>query len=122
MKKIIPAIDLFDGNVVRLYKGDFDRIDKYSKKPVELLKHFFSQGIEQIHVINLNGAKSGEFENGPNYDVIRSLIKESNKWGSKIQLGGGIRTEGTIRELLGLGLYKVIIGTIAIENQALFRN
>ncbi len=122
MKKIIPAIDLLNGNVVRLYKGDFDKINNYSKRPVELLKNFFNQGIEQIHVINLNGAKSGEFENGPNYEVIRSLIEESKKWGSKIQLGGGIRTERTIRELLGLGLYKVIIGTIAIENQTLFRN
>ena len=122
MKKIIPAIDLYDGNAVRLYQGDFQRIQTYTKKSIDLLKHFLNQGVEQIHVINLNGAKSGKFDKGPNYDVILSLIEESNKAGCKIQLGGGIRTEEIIKELLGLGLYKVIIGTIAIENQALFED
>lgn len=122
MKKIIPAIDIYDGNAVRLYKGDFQRIMTYSNKPVEVLKHIIDHGADQIHIINLNGAKSGEFFNGPNYDVIVSLIKESNKSGCKIQLGGGIRTERVIKELLDLGVYKVIIGTIAIENQALFED
>jgi len=122
MKKIIPAIDIYDGNAVRLYKGDFQRIQSYSNKPVELLKHFIDHGVDQIHIINLNGAKSGDFFNGANYEVILSLIKESNKSDCKIQLGGGIRTERIIKELLDLGVYKVIIGTIHIENQALFKD
>ncbi len=122
MKKIIPAIDLYDGNAVRLYKGDFQQIQTYSNKPVEILKHFIEHGADQLHIINLNGAKSGDFFSGPNFDVILSLIKESNKSGCKIQLGGGIRTERIIKELLDLGVYKVIIGTIHIENQALFKD
>lgn len=122
MKIIIPAIDLYNGNVVRLFKGDFGRINTYSNKPIEILKYFLQLGAGKIHIINLNGAKSGKFKIDPNYDVILSLIEESNKWGCKIQLGGGIRTERTIKDLLDLGVNKVIIGTIAIDNQALFRD
>ncbi|MHA1190927.1 MAG: imidazole glycerol phosphate synthase subunit HisF [Promethearchaeota archaeon] len=122
MKKIIPAIDLYNGNVVRLYKGDFQKSTKYSTNALEILKHFLKQGVEQMHIINLNGAKSGKFENGPNFEIILSLIKECNKWGCKIQLGGGIRAERTIKELIDLGVYKIILGTIVTENPNLFQN
>jgi cyclase len=122
MKKIIPAIDFYNGNVVRLYQGDFQRMETYSIKPIELLKYFLTQGVEQIHVINLNGTQSGDFFTGSNYKVILSLIKESNKYGCKIQLGGGIRSLEIIKELMNLGLYKVIIGSLMFENHALFDN
>jgi cyclase len=120
MKKIIPAIDLYNGNVVRLYQGDFQIIHTYSNNPIGLLKQFLNQGVEQIHVINLNGTKSGEFFKSSNYKVILALIEESNRYGCKIQLGGGIRSQEIIKNLLDLGLYKVILGTMVTENQALF--
>ena len=121
MKKIIPAIDLYDGQVVRLYQGDFNAITTYSKDAPSILRYFAKQGFDQIHIINLNGAYSGNFELGPNSALIYYLIEESKKWGIKIQLGGGIRTEATIEKLLDLGLFKAIVGTIAIENQLLFK-
>ena len=121
MKKIIPAIDLYDGHVVRLHQGDFNAITTYSRNGSNVLRYFAKQGFDRIHIINLNGAHSGTFEVGPNSSLIYSLIEESKKWGVKIQLGGGIRTENTLKKLLDLGLFKAIIGTIAIENQFLFK-
>lgn len=121
MKKIIPAIDLYNGNVVRLYKGDFQKTTRYSTNALEILKQFLKQGVEQIHIINLNGAKSGKFENGPNFEILLSLIKECNKWGCKIQLGGGIRNERTIKLLLDLGVYKIILGTMVTDDPKLFQ-
>ena len=122
VKKIIPAIDLYNGNAVRLFKGDYQKVEIYSQNPIKIIKQFLKQGIDEVHVINLNGAKSGEFENSPNFDIIKSLIKEGNKWGCKIQVGGGIRTERTIKTLLNLGLHKVIIGTIHAENPEYFND
>ena len=121
MKNIIPAIDFFDGRVVRLYQGDFQKLSIYPKDPSSLLRYYAKRGFDQIHVINLNGARSGDFEQGPNYAIICSLIEESKKWGVKIQLGGGLRTEKIIEKLLDLGLFKAIIGTLAIQDQVLFR-
>ncbi|MEJ2295650.1 MAG: HisA/HisF-related TIM barrel protein, partial [Candidatus Lokiarchaeota archaeon] len=121
MKKIIPAIDLYDGRVVRLYQGDFNAITTYSKDASAVLRYFAKQGFDQIHIINLNGAHSGTFELGPNSALVYSLIEEGKKWGIKIQLGGGIRTKNTVKKLLDIGLFKAIIGTIAIENQLLFK-
>jgi cyclase len=106
---------------VRLYQGDFNAITTYSKDASTVLRNFAKLGFDQIHIINLNGAYSGTFELGPNSALIYSLIEEGKKWGIKIQLGGGIRTEITVKKLLDIGLFKVIIGTIAIENQLLFK-
>lgn len=122
MKKIIPAIDLYNGNAVRLYQGGFDKIKIYHRNPIELLKSFLSLGVELVHIVNLNGAKSGHFKSNVNLDVIRSLIEEADSWGTKIQLGGGIRTVKTIDTLLNYGLHKFIIGTIAVENPTLLKN
>lgn len=121
MKKIIPAIDLFDGKVVRLYQGDFNKLSIYSKAPSSLLHYFSKEGFDRMHIINLNGAYSGEFERGPNYAIICSLIEESKKWGVNIQLGGGLRTEKIIKKLLDKGLFKAIIGTLAIQNHELLQ-
>jgi cyclase len=107
--------------VVRLYQGDFNKLSTYSKDPSSLLRYFTKKGFDQIHIINLNGARSGEFEQGPNYEIICSLIEESNKWRVKIQLGGGLRTEKIIEKILDLGLFKAIIGTLAIQDQVLFQ-
>jgi cyclase len=107
--------------VVRLYQGDFNKLSTYSEDPSALLRYFTKKGFDLIHVINLNGARSGEFEQGPNYKLIRSLIEESKKWRVKIQLGGGLRTEKIIKKLLDLGLFKAIVGTLAIQDQLLFQ-
>ncbi len=119
MKKIIPAIDLYNGNAVRLYQGDFNKIKIYHRNPVELLKSFLSLGVDLVHVVNLNGVRPRNFKGNDNFKVIKSLIDEANNWGSKIELGGGIRTIDTIDKLLDWGLYKFIIGTLAVENPTL---
>lgn len=116
MKKIIPAIDLYNEQVVRLYQGNFQKINYYSKNPIKIAESFCQQGATHLHVINLNGAKFGEFENTPNFDVILSLSELCNNWDCKIQVGGGIRKEKTIKNLLNRGVNNVIIGTIAVEN------
>jgi cyclase len=121
VKKIIPAIDLYNGNAVRLFQGDFNKTKIYHRNPVELLKSFLSLGVELVHVVNLNGARSGNFKQNVNFKVIKSLLEEAIKWGSKIQLGGGIRTVETIDKLLDWGLHKFIIGTIAVENPTLLK-
>lgn len=107
--------------VVRLYQGNFNKFSKYSKDPINLLRYFAKQGFDKIHVINLNGARSGNFDLGPNRELICSIIEESEKWGIKIQLGGGLRTEKIIQKLLDLGLFKAIIGTLAIQKPLLFQ-
>jgi cyclase len=122
VKKIIPAIDLYNGEVVRLHQGDFKNPKIYHKNPIELLRNFLSLGVGLVHVVNLNGAKSGHFKSNVNFKIIQSLIEEANKWGSKIQLGGGIRAIETIDTLLDIGLHKFIIGTIAVENPTLLKN
>lgn len=121
MKKVIPAIDLYNGNAVRLFQGDFNKSNIYHRKPLELLKSYLSLGVDLVHVVNLNGARSGKFNQSINFKVIKSLIEEANNWGSKIQLGGGIRTVETIDNLLDWGLHKFIIGTIAVENPTLLK-
>ncbi len=122
MKKIIPAIDLYNGQVVRLYQGSFHKIKSYSNDPIKIVENFLKQGINYLHLVNLNGAKLGEFEKSPNYDIILALIESCKKWGCKIQVGGGIRKEKTIKELLGKGADKVILGTLPIENQNLLNS
>ena len=122
IKSIIPALDLYNGNIVRLFQGDFERITTYSNKPIEIIKRFLQFGASKIHIINLNGAKSGELKNCPNYKMLIHLIYECKKFGCKIQYGGGIRTERSIKDLLDLGVDKVIIGTLSFDRNGLLKN
>ena len=120
MKKVIPAIDLYNNKVVRLIKGDFDHLATYSINPLKTVENFMKKGVQYVHLIDLNGAKSGIIEKSPNYDLILSIIKKCKYWGVKIQLGGGIRSEDTIENLFSLGLEKVILGSLPFEDARKF--
>ncbi|MDO4418824.1 MAG: 1-(5-phosphoribosyl)-5-[(5-phosphoribosylamino)methylideneamino]imidazole-4-carboxamide isomerase [Ruminococcus sp.] len=107
---LFPAIDLIGGQAVRLVKGDYNRKTVYSSSPVEVAKSFYEAGAEFLHVVDLDGAKSG---NTDNISVIADIIKES---GLKVEVGGGIRSEEVIRKYIDSGVYRVILGTVAVEN------
>ncbi len=107
---LFPAIDLIDGQAVRLVKGDYNQKTVYSSSPVEVAKGFKEAGAEYLHVVDLDGAKSG---NTDNISVIADIIRES---GLKVEVGGGIRSEEVIRKYIDAGVYRVILGTVAAEN------
>lgn len=110
--KIFPAIDLRDGKIVRLLKGNYDEMTVYGDDPLAAAKKFANAGAEFLHVVDLDGAKDGDT---PNFQVVRSLAKES---GLKVEIGGGIRDEETIRKYIDAGVYRVILGTIAVKDPA----
>lgn len=108
--KIFPAIDLRDGKVVRLLKGDYDKMTVYGEDPVATAKGFEAEGAEFLHVVDLDGAKDGDT---PNFQVVKRLAAET---GLKVEIGGGIRDEETIRRYIDAGVYRVILGTIAVKD------
>lgn len=107
---LFPAIDLIGGEAVRLVKGDYNQKTVYSSSPVEVAKGFYEAGAEFLHVVDLDGAKSG---NTDNISVIADIIRES---GLKVEVGGGIRSEEVIKRYIDAGVYRVILGTVAVEN------
>ncbi len=107
---ILPAIDLKDGKAVRLSKGVMESAKIYSSEPWEVAKHFEDLGSEWIHLVDLNGAFAGEPKN---LEQIKR-IRESSKL--KLELGGGIRDEETIKTYLDLGIDRLILGSIAVKN------
>lgn len=110
--KIIPAIDLLAGQVVRLQKGDYHKKTVYNDNPVEEAVKFKEAGFSHIHVVDLNGAKSGEFENLP---IIKQIIEEV---GLSVQTGGGVRSQSDIQLLLDAGLNGIICSSMAVKKPA----
>lgn len=104
---IFPAIDLFDGKAVRLYKGDYNQMTVYSEEPEKVALYFKECGAEHIHLVDLEGAKSGET---PNFETVKKIIEIS---GLKAEIGGGIRSEEVIEKYINAGAYRVILGTAA---------
>jgi phosphoribosylformimino-5-aminoimidazole carboxamide ribotide isomerase len=110
---VIPAVDLKDGRCVRLSQGKMDQESVYSEHPVEMAKHWESKGAERLHVVDLNGAVTGE-------PFHRSLVKEiSRSVHIPIEVGGGIRDCDTIEDYLFSGVRWVILGTAAFQNRSL---
>ena len=107
---IFPAIDLMDGGCVRLFKGDFNQRTNYDASPIETANDFAKAGAEWIHIVDLDGAKSGHAEQAP---LIIEIAQES---GLKVQTGGGIRDLSQIQTLLNGGVERVVIGSLAISN------
>ena len=110
---IIPAIDLKKGEIVRLYKGRFDKISYYDVEIENLVKEYLKAGSKRIHVVLLYGAKTGEIEN-KEIEKIKRIIeikKINNRDDCEIQVGGGIRRKKQIENFLNLGVNYVIIGT-----------
>ena len=108
--KIFPAIDLIGAQAVRLVKGDYNQKTVYNSDPIEVAKSFYSKGAEYLHLVDLDGAKSG---NTDNFEVIRQIVNES---GLKVEVGGGIRNMQTVQKYLSVGVFRVIIGTAAITD------
>ena len=112
---IFPAIDILGGCAVRLFKGDYDQMTVYSTNPAEIAKDFEAAGAEYIHLVDLEGAKSGTT---PNIDTIRKIRRESSLF---IEVGGGIRSMETIRTYLDAGVDRVILGTAAVNDPDFLR-
>ncbi len=110
---LFPAIDLKDGQCVRLKLGDMEQATVYNPDPAAQAKAFEDQGFEWLHVVDLNGAFAGESVNGAAVDAILKATK------NPVQLGGGIRTLEHIENWLSRGLARVILGTVAVRDPAL---
>ena len=113
---LFPAIDLKDGKAVRLSKGLMESAIIYNESPVAQVKIFEEMGAEWVHLVDLNGAFAGE---PVNHDVIKA-IRASSK--VKLELGGGIRDEATIKQYLDLGIDRVILGSIAVKDPQFVRD
>ena len=113
--RLYPAIDIKDGQCVRLKKGLFNEVTVYSDKPYEIAKSFEADGAKFIHTVDLDGARGGSSVNAAAREKIVNSVSVP------VQLGGGIRTLENIQEVLDLGVYRVIIGTKAVENPEFIR-
>jgi phosphoribosylformimino-5-aminoimidazole carboxamide ribotide isomerase len=112
---LFPAIDLKDGQCVRLKLGDMQQATVYNPDPAAQAKTFEDQGFEWLHVVDLNGAFAGESVNGAAVDAILKATK------NPVQLGGGIRTLAHVESWLGRGLSRVILGTVAVRDPELVK-
>ena len=107
---IFPAIDIIDAKAVRLFKGDYNQKTIYNDSPLSVAQGFKEAGAEYLHLVDLDGAKSGDT---PNADLVSRITCET---GLKVEIGGGIRSEKVIERYLEAGVMRVILGTVAIEN------
>ncbi len=108
--ELYPAIDLREGRSVRLFQGDFAK-EKNFGDPIEICREFVDQGAKWIHVVDLDAAKTGVFSQGPTIAEIVEVAK-----GVPVQVGGGVRDLNRAESLLSLGVRRVVVGTIAVEN------
>jgi phosphoribosylformimino-5-aminoimidazole carboxamide ribotide isomerase len=108
--KIFPAIDLRDGKVVRLLKGDYNKMTVYGENPLAVAREFEDAGAEYLHVVDLDGAIDGS---QPNFSAVTDIIEGTDL---KVEIGGGIRNEDIIVSYAQLGALRVIIGTMAIKD------
>ena len=107
---IFPAIDLFEGKAVRLFKGNYSQMTVYSEDPVSVARDFVLKGAGQIHMVDLAGARDG---NMPNLGVVREVVRVT---GAFVELGGGIRDMESVERALDAGVSRVILGTAAVAN------
>ena len=109
---IFPAIDLYGGKAVRLYKGDYAQMTVYHDDPLAVAQTFEACGASFVHMVDLEGAKSGST---PNYEIIRSVAQQT---GLFVEVGGGVRDMQTVERYLSCGVSRVIIGTAAVHDAA----
>lgn len=110
--KLFPAIDLYGGKAVRLFKGNYDEMTVYSENPVEIALDFKRCGAEFMHVVDLEGAKSGDT---PNIETVKKLASID---GLFVEVGGGIRSLEVIETYISAGVGRVILGTAAVTDRA----
>ncbi len=113
--KIFPAIDLYGGKVVRLFKGDYAQMTTYSDDPVSVAKNFEEQGATCIHVVDLEGAEKGEPVHTP---LVQRIVKET---GLFLEIGGGIRRMEVVDAYLSAGAGRVILGTAAVTDEGFLK-
>lgn len=112
--KIIPAIDIIDGKCVRLSKGDYNTKKVYNENPLEVAKQFEDNGIQYLHLVDLDGAKSKHIVN---YKILELLAFKTNL---KIDFGGGIKSDDDIRIAFECGTNQITVGSVAVNNPKLF--
>ena len=112
---VFPAIDLYDGKAVRLFKGDYAQMTVYSHNPIEIARDFEAQGAKFVHLVDLEGAKDGTT---PNLNIVKSIAKETALF---TEIGGGIRSMETVRAYLENGVDRVILGTAAVNDEAFLK-
>ena len=113
--KIFPAIDIKDKKCVRLIKGDFDNKTEYKISPVEQAGKYKDHGFKNLHIVDLDGALTGETVN---LDIIKEIVK---KFDLKVQVGGGIRSIDSIQKYTDIGVEKVILGSAAVKDESFLR-
>ena len=109
---IFPAIDLYEGKAVRLYQGDYAQMTVYSDDPAAVGEEFLRCGADHIHLVDLEGAKTGQIPNLATVCAIRE------RTGAFCEIGGGIRSMDTVERYLEAGLNRVILGTAAVKDPA----
>ena len=114
--KIFPAIDIFDGKAVRLFKGDYNQMTVYSDNPVEIALDFKKNGAKCMHLVDLEGAKTGGTPNAP---TIKELVSAFDGF---VEVGGGIRSMEVIDRYVDLGVNRVILGTAAVTDREFLIN
>ena len=112
---IFPAIDLYDKKAVRLFKGDYDQMTVYSDNPTEIAKDFEKSGATHMHLVDLEGAKSGST---PNIEVVKEIKSATSLF---CEIGGGIRDMKTIEIYIDAGIDRVILGTAAVTDDAFLK-
>ena len=112
---IFPAIDLYKGCAVRLYKGDYEKVTVYSENPFEIAKEFEKMGAKHIHLVDLQGAKDGTT---PHKNIVKKIAQETDLF---VEIGGGIRSLESIEEYVNCGVDRVILGTAAVNDEELLK-
>lgn len=112
---IFPAIDIYDGKAVRLFKGNYDEMTVYGDDPSEIAKDFAKNGATHIHIVDLQGARDGET---PNFETVCRIKREC---GLFCELGGGVRDIDTVNKYIEAGLDRVILGTAAVTDKSFVR-
>lgn len=107
---LLPAIDLKDGKVVRLYKGEFDTVHQVADDPLTTARAFYEAGTRYIHMVDLDGAKDGVRKNAA---IVQMVAQQS---GLEVELGGGIRSMADLEEVFALGIYRAVIGSAAVSH------
>jgi phosphoribosylformimino-5-aminoimidazole carboxamide ribotide isomerase len=107
--RIIPAIDLHDGNCVRLYKGDFGKVTRYSSQPLEIARTYAELNVDDLHIVDLDGARTGSQQNAR---VVGELCSDTPL---AVQLGGGIRNAERLRYWLENGVARCVVGSVAVR-------
>ena len=107
---IIPAIDLIDGKAVRLQKGDYNKVTVYSDSPEKVAKYFYDCGARYLHVVDLDGAKSGKADN---FETIKRIVEAADL---SVEVGGGIRSLDIVKKYVDIGVDRIILGTAAITD------